>query len=176
MTLSLIACALLAACGEDEPARTPTRAPSEGATRAPRVSSLEQEAGLDACGVFLEHLTPTQPATFSQLMEACSGLYAVRACSDALHATEFSREHVHAACSAAYCPEMTRNTPSFCTHALVSRSPSGETPTDAAFLVQFAEFSEAALRIDLARPLGREGAEEIATLMGQLIRDQATRE
>jgi hypothetical protein len=28
----------------------------------------------------------------------------------------------------------------------------------------------------LARRLGREGASEIATLMGQLIRDQATRE
>jgi hypothetical protein len=162
-----LAALLLAACGEDEPARTPTRTPSEGATRAPRVSSIEQEAGLDQCGTFLERLTPTQPATFSQLMEACSGLYAVRACSDALHATEFSRDRVHAACSAAYCPEMTRNTPSFCTH---------DVPTDAAFLLQFAEFSEAALRIDLARPLGREGANEIATLMGQLIRDQATRE
>lgn len=151
----------LAACGEEEPARTPTRAPSESAARAPRVSRIEQEAGLDQCGTFLEHLSPTQPATFSQLMEACSGLYAVRACSDALHASDFSRERVHTACSAAYCPEMTRNTPSFCTH---------EVPTDAEFLLQFAEFSEAALRIDLARPLGREGAEEIATLMAQLIR------
>ena len=132
--------------------------------RAPRVSSFEQEAGLDQCGAFLEQLSPTQPATFSQLMEACAGLYAVRACSDALHATDFSRANVHAACSAAYCPELTRNTPSFCTH---------EVPTDAEFLLQFAEFTDAALRIDLARPLGREGAEEIATLMAQLIRDQA---
>lgn len=100
-------------------------------------------------------------------MEACAGLYAVRACSEALQAREFSRERVHTACSAAYCAEMTRNTPSFCTREL---------PTDAEFLLQFAEFTEAALRIDLARPLGREGADEIATLMGQLIREQATRE
>ena len=166
----------LLGCGEEEPARTPTRTPLETAARAPRLSRIEQEAGIDQCGIFLEHLVPTQPATFSQLMEACSGLYAVRACSEALHSSDFSRERVHAACSAAYCPEMTRNTPSFCTQALVSRSPGGETPTNAEFLLQFADFTQAALRIDLARPLGREGAEEIATLMAQLIRDQATRE
>jgi hypothetical protein len=40
---------------------------------------------------------------------------------------------------------------------------------------QFGDFSEAVLRRDLRRVMDREGADEIAELMAQLIRDQATR-
>jgi hypothetical protein len=170
----LLACAVvlvgaLGACSgrDEEPAIRPTGAAAEGsarAPRAPRVSRAEQETGLARCGDLLADLGPANVPTFSTLMRECAGLYAVRECRDALRAEEFSRPRVHETCSLAYCDEL-RERPSFCTREL---------PSDAEFLVQFADFSQAVLRRDLRRVMEREGAEEIATLMAQLIRDQAS--
>lgn len=147
---------------DPEPRQTPatTRAP-----QAERVSRTEQELGLTRCGDLLEGAGPTSTPTFSTLMRECAGLYAVRACRDVLREGAFSRPRVHDVCSAAYCAEL-RDPPSFCTREL---------PSDAEFLEQFADFSEVVLQRDLRRVLDREGAAEIAALMGQLIRDQATR-
>lgn len=149
---------------------TPSEAASERteappAPRAERVSRADQEQGLARCGDLLEDAGPTSTPTFATLMRECAGLYAVRACRDVLREGEFSRPRVHEVCSAAYCDEL-RDPPSFCTREL---------PSDAEFLQQFADFSEVVLRRDLRRVMDREGAEEIATLMGQLIRDQAAR-
>lgn len=127
---------------------------------------MEQEAGLDQCGALLENLSPTSVPTFSTLMRECSGLYAVRECRDVLREGEFSRPRVHEVCSRVYCEELRAPRPSFCTREL---------PSDAEFLEQFGDFSEAVLRVDLRRVMDREGADEIAELMAQLIRDQATR-
>ncbi len=162
----VVAAAPLAACSGEgqepgEPSPRASRPP-----RAPRVSRFEQEAGLDQCGALLENLGPANVPTFSTLMRECAGLYGVRECRDALRAEEFSRPRVHETCSLAYCEEIRGQRPSFCTREL---------PSDAEFLEQFAEFSEVVLRRDLAGVLGREGADEIATLMAQLIRDQASR-
>ena len=141
----------------ERPARTP---------RAERVARLEQEAGLDQCGALLENLSPTSVPTFSTLMRECSGLFAVRECRDVLREGEFSRPRVHEVCSRVYCEELRAPRPSFCTREL---------PSDAGFLEQFGDFSEAVLRRDLRRVMEREGADEIAELMAQLIRDQASR-
>lgn len=149
-------------CGDPEPPARPT--PEPAAPRVERVSRFEQEAGLDQCGALLEHLSPTSPPTFSTLMRECAGLYAARACRDALRAPEFSRPNVHEVCSHAYCESLRGTRPSFCTREL---------PSDAEFLSQFAEFSGVVLRTDLRGVLGREGADEVAGLMAQLIHDQA---
>jgi len=164
--LPIAIAAALAACsgGGGQPSDPSPRASRP--PRAPRVSRVEQEAGLDQCGALLENLGPANVPTFSTLMRECAGLYAVRECRDALRAEEFSRPRVHETCSVAYCEEIRGERPSFCTREL---------PSDAEFLQQFADFSEIVLRRDLAGVLGREGAEEIATLMAQLVRDQASR-
>ena len=157
------------ACGrgtDDGEPRPSSRAAVDRPARAERVSSFEQEAGLDQCGALLENLSPTSTPTFSTLMRECAGLYAVRDCRDALRAPEFSRPRVHEVCSRSYCEELRGARPSFCTREL---------PSDAEFLAQFSEFSEVGLARDLRGVLGREGADEIATLMAQLIRDQASR-
>ena len=154
----------IAACSDPEPEATST--PRETRPRVERVSRFEQEAGLDQCGALLENLSPTSTPTFATLMHECAGLYAARECRDALRESEFSRPRVHELCSAAYCEEIRGTRPSFCTREL---------PSDAEFLTQFGEFSEVVLERDLRRVLGADGAEEIASLMGQLIRDQALR-
>jgi hypothetical protein len=160
----VVPCLSIAACGDPEP--EVTSAPRETRPRVERVSRFEQEAGLDQCGALLENLSPTSTPTFATLMRECAGLYAARECRDALRETEFSRPRVHEVCSAAYCEEIRGRRPSFCTREL---------PSDAEFLTQFGEFSEVVLERDLRRVLGDDGAEEIAGLMGQLIRDQALR-
>ncbi len=170
MVLVIASLVGLAACGsgEEEPS-SPRRASSSEEPRAPRVervSRAEQEEGLGRCGDLLADLGPSSVPTFSTLMRECAGLYAARQCRDALRADEFSRPAVHEACSLAYCEELRGTRPSFCTREL---------PSDAEFLEQLAEFSEVVLRTDLRRVMDREGASEIATLMGQLIRDQASR-
>ncbi|GAB4198115.1 MAG: hypothetical protein OHK0013_06870 [Sandaracinaceae bacterium] len=137
---------------------------STSTPRAERISRAEQQLGLARCGDLLEAAGPTSTPTFATLMRECAGLYAVRACRDVLREDEFSRSRVHEVCSAAYCGEL-RDPPSFCTREL---------PSDAEFLEQFADFSELVLRRDLRRVLDRDGATEIAELMGQLIRDQAS--
>ncbi len=145
---------------------SPRREASPDDERGARASLLELQAGLDRCGALLEHLSPTSTPTFSALMQACSGLFARRACRDELARGEFSRPRVHEVCSAAYCDTLSGRRPSFCTREL---------PTDADFLLQFGDFTDAVLRRDLREALGEEGAEEIARLLGQLIRDQAGR-
>lgn len=156
----------LAACGHaEEPSGASAEQPTP-TVRAPRVPRAEQEAGLDQCGALLENLSPTSTPTFATLMRECAGLYAVRECRDALRAPDFSRPAVHEACSRAYCEELRGTRPSFCTREL---------PSDAEFLAQFAEFSEVVLQRDLRRVMDREGADEIAGLMSQLILDQASR-
>lgn len=164
--LAALAMALVASACSGDDDREPTRRAADRPARAERVSSFEQEAGLDQCGALLENLSPTSTPTFSTLMRECAGLYAVRDCRDALRAPEFSRPRVHEVCSRSYCEELRGARPSFCTREL---------PSDAEFLTQFSEFSEVVLARDLRGVLGREGADEIATLMAQLIRDQASR-
>jgi hypothetical protein len=168
--VSLLACGVsLSACGEAATGDTtaePSASSAPHPERAERVARTEQEAGLDQCGALLENLRPESVPTFATLMRECSGLYAARACRDALREGEFSRPRVHEVCSQAYCEELRAPRPSFCTREL---------PSDAEFLTQFGEFSEAVLRRDLRRVMDREGAREIARLMAQLIRDQASR-
>lgn len=138
----------------------PTKGSSLSATDA------ELEEGLTRCGARLETLRPDEVMTFSQLMRECSGLYARVACRDALREPEFERERVAEACRAAYC-ERLRPAPSFCTTEL---------PSDAEFLIQFSSFSRVALARDLRSLLGREGADEIAGLMADLIYQQSQTE
>jgi len=157
----------LGACSGSSDAEPHERPSSQSASppRAERVSRTEQEMGLDRCGALLENLSPASTPSFATLMRECAGLYAVRECRDALSAPEFSRPHVHEVCSHAYCDELRAPRPSFCTREL---------PSDAEFLEQFGDFSEAVLRRDLRRVMDGEGANEIAALMAQLIRDQAS--
>jgi hypothetical protein len=156
-----------AGCSDPEPSdRAPGTDRPPRPPRAERVARMEQEAGLDQCGALLENLSPTSVPTFSTLMRECAGLYAVRECRDVLREGEFSRPRVHEVCSRVYCEELRAPRPSFCTREL---------PSDAEFLEQFGDFSEAVLRSDLRRVMDREGAGDIAELMAQLIRDQANR-
>lgn len=96
-------------------------------------------------------------------MSSCSGVFALRACRSALALEPFDRIRVAEACRTDYC-EGLRPTPSFCTT---------EMATDALFLEQFAPFSQLALGADLEPVLGAEGAQEIASLFANLIRQQA---
>jgi len=153
---------LLTACGEPTTGSSPT--PVEAAPDL--VPRREQQRGLERCGEVLTRMeSPDAAPTFARLVRECSGLYARRGCRDALAADTFSRGRVAEACRADYC-EGLRPAPGFCTIDM---------PTDAEFLVQYAEFSRRVLRGDLDRIMDRDGAREIAELFGGLVDAQAAR-
>jgi hypothetical protein len=110
--------------------------------------------------------SPEAAPTFSRLMRECSGLYARRACRDALAADEFSRDRVAEACRTDYCEDL-RPAPSFCTIDM---------PTDEEFLAHYARFSRMVLRRDLRRVMDDDGANEIADLFADLVEAQVGRQ
>ena len=161
----LFACALCA-CGGTEPSDAPRG--RDGARSGPTdpVSRAEHDVGIERCGLMLERIDgPETTPSFARLMRECSGLFASRSCRDALAADTFSREAVHTACRDAYCDSL-RPQPAFCTT---------EVPSDAELLAQMAPFARTVLRRDLRAIMGREGADEIAELMRDLIESQAER-
>jgi hypothetical protein len=133
------------------------------------VSEAQLNFGLERCGDVLapERLQdPSQAPTFVEIVRGCSGLFASRRCRAALDRPEFSRQAIAAECSAAYCPTMRRDPPTFCV---------AEMPTDEEFLLAFADFTETVVQRDLRGILDPQGAREISELLASFVRAQIRR-